>query len=398
MTRREIEVQSRDHDYRVVIERGGIERDSISHSIETGLAASFDARSPRTHRQVVIVSDSSVARLHLPTLERALKNAGASVLARIIIEPGEANKSLTTVTHCYDALAKAGARRSTLFVAFGGGVVTDLTGFVAATWQRGAPWLAVPTTLLGQIDAAIGGKTGVDLEKAKNIVGAFHPPLAVVVDPSLLATLPPPELRSGLGELLKYGVLRGGELFDRIVRLGAEAEAARSDLDPLICEAIAIKADLCCRDEFDRGERRLLNLGHTIGHALETAAQYTGLRHGEAVALGMIGEASLAADLGLASTLADAKANATNERGTLDTIAHAAAALGLGRGIERADESFLERARGALALDKKSIGRRTLFALPLRIGEVEIVELDPGEHFESIDRALRRSIRGSALA
>ncbi|MBM3320976.1 MAG: 3-dehydroquinate synthase [Candidatus Eisenbacteria bacterium] len=250
--------------------------------------------------RVFLVSDTAVHRLYGVRVECSLR-ARSFRVSRFLLRPGEKEKTLGSVERIYDALLAAGADRRTLLAALGGGVVGDTAGFAAATWHRGIPFAQIPTTLLAQIDASIGGKTGVDLPSGKNLVGAFHQPAAVLADPACLATLPAREYRSGLAEAVKYGMIRDARFFHLLER-NAEGIAAR---DPALLERVIerccrIKAEYVAADEEDRtGKRAELNYGHTFGHAVETAAGYGSLRHGEAVAIGMAAASHVSMRLGL---------------------------------------------------------------------------------------------------
>jgi 3-dehydroquinate synthase len=221
--------------------------------------------------------------------------AGLSTDEPILLPDGERHKTLATVMRIYDALIRAAADRATCLIAVGGGVVGDITGFAAATFLRGVPVVQVPTTLLAQVDSAIGGKTGVNHPLGKNLIGAYHQPLAVVVDPLLLGTLPRREFRAGLYEVIKYGIIASRPLFARIAD-GLPKLFARDteSLVPVIAESCRIKAEVVGADEREAGPRRALNFGHTAGHALEAVTKYRRFRHGEAVAYGMLVAAELA--------------------------------------------------------------------------------------------------------
>jgi shikimate kinase/3-dehydroquinate synthase len=221
-----------------------------------------------------LVTDGAVGRLYGGTLD--------PLSARVVIMPGEQSKTIAHAEIVWSELARAGMNRGDVVIALGGGVVGDLAGFCAATYQRGVRYVQVPTTLVAQVDSAYGGKTGVDLEEAKNYVGAYHQPQAVIADPGVLATLPPAELAAGYAEVVKTALIAGGELWER-VRAGADP------IDPAIIAACArTKLDIVARDERDDGLRQVLNLGHTVGHAIETVTGYARFRHGEAVALGLL--------------------------------------------------------------------------------------------------------------
>jgi 3-dehydroquinate synthetase/shikimate kinase len=239
----------------------------------------FDVSSSRPH----CVTDTTVERLYGGRL-RALGSPRAGALPRAIaIEPGERHKTLACAETVWTAMARAGMTRADHVVALGGGVVGDLAGFCAATYQRGVPVVHLPTTLVAQVDSAYGGKTGVDLPDAKNYVGAYHQPAGVIADPKLLATLPAPELAAGWVEVLKTALIAGGALWERVSGSpGCEVDART------IRDCAATKLRIVRADERDEGPRQLLNLGHTVGHAIETATGYARYRHGEAIGLGLL--------------------------------------------------------------------------------------------------------------
>jgi 3-dehydroquinate synthase len=218
----------------------------------------------------------------------------------VLMADGERAKSLRSVAALYDAFSAKGADRASTIAAFGGGVVGDVAGFAAATYLRGLRYVQIPTTLLAQVDSAIGGKVGVNLAAGKNLAGAFHPPALVLADPLVLGTLRRREFRAGMYEVLKYGVIRSRPLFDRVsaqVRKLMSRDAGV--LAPVITECCRIKAAVVEQDEFEAGPRRVLNFGHTIGHALEAVTRYRRFRHGEAVAYGMLGAAAISVSRGL---------------------------------------------------------------------------------------------------
>lgn len=252
-------------------------------------------------RHALIVSDAHVAPLYAEALKESLRNAKpGSDIATHVIEAGEASKTLANFTALVDALAGQGATRDACIFALGGGVVGDLAGFAAACWMRGIDCVQVPTSLLAMVDSSVGGKTAVDIPAGKNLVGAFHLPRAVIIDTATLATLPPRELRAGLAEVVKYGAIFDPGFIDWL-------EANVDDLlrldEAVIAHAVAAscryKAAVVERDPFEKGERALLNFGHTFAHAIETEQGYGGLVHGEAVAIGMVLAARLSARLGM---------------------------------------------------------------------------------------------------
>ncbi|TWT21190.1 3-dehydroquinate synthase [Luteimonas marina] len=254
-------------------------------------------------RDAFVISDDSVAPLYRQRVVEALRDARADLrVGHWTMPAGEASKTLASFGSAIEAIAGAGARRDATVFALGGGVVGDLAGFAAAAWMRGIDCVQLPTTLLAMVDSSVGGKTAVDLPQGKNLVGAFHPPRAVIADTATLRTLPARELRAGLAEVVKYGAIVDAPFLDW---LDAHAEALLAMDDDALAEAIARscahKAAIVERDPFEHGERALLNFGHTFGHAIETEQGYGGLNHGEAVAVGMVLAARLSERLCLSS-------------------------------------------------------------------------------------------------
>lgn len=302
------------------------------------------------HRYAV-VSDETVAPLHATGVARAL--GGAAEL--FTIPAGEAHKTRESWAAVTDAMLDAGCARDTTVVAVGGGVVGDLAGFVAATFMRGVPFVQVPTTLLAMVDASVGGKVGVDTAAGKNLVGAFHPPAAVIVDPEVLRTLPVAHRRAGLAEVIKHGVI-ADECYLAEVEARLETLIAGEDvsvLTPIIARSVEIKADVVRRDEREGGVRKTLNFGHTIGHALEQLSGYAML-HGEAIAVGMVAEAALGERIGV------------TEPGTAASIARIVGAAGFRGALPAPAQAGSVVA--ATRTDKKARGGRVEFALPRRIG------------------------------
>jgi 3-dehydroquinate synthase len=247
-------------------------------------------------RDVFVVSCPPVWRLHA----RRLRPVAGGGNPPALIPDGERAKSLATVARLYDAFVRRRLDRTSTIVAFGGGVVGDVAGFAAASFLRGIRVVQVPTTLLAQVDSAIGGKVGVNLASGKNLVGAFHPPSLVVCDPAVLSTLPRREFRAGLYEVVKYGVIASRPLFD-LVSSNLKSLFAHDEnlLSPLVADCCRIKADVVVADEREAGPRRTLNFGHTVGHALEAITKYRRFRHGEAVAYGMLAAARISTTRGL---------------------------------------------------------------------------------------------------
>jgi 3-dehydroquinate synthase len=322
-------------------------------------------------RRAVVVSDATVAALYSGRALAALGRAGCDA-ALVTIPPGERSKTLRTAGRVYAHLAALAADRDTAVVALGGGVVGDLAGFVAATYLRGLPLVQVPTTLLAQADSAAGGKTGVDLPEGKNLVGAFHAPRLVVIDPQTLDTLPARQLRSGLAEVVKVGMALDARLFRHLER-HAEAVLALhpGPLGEALWAALRAKARLVQADERDRGRRQLLNYGHTVGHALEAAGRYRRWLHGEAVALGMRAAARVSLQARVLDAASEARQTALLAR------------LGLARSWPRVPiRSLLPY----LDLDKKRGGGGRAFVLTGGVG-VATVRRDLSR--EALVRALR---------
>ena len=242
--------------------------------------------------RVALITDSNVGPLHGDKVARSLTRAGFEPAA-LHVPAGEASKSLDAAAALYQALAAARIERDDVIVALGGGMIGDLAGFVAATYLRGLRWVCVPTSLLAMVDASVGGKVGVDLPAGKNLVGAFHSPLLTIGDLDSLSTLPAVEFRSGLAEVIKAGLIADPGLFDTL-------EAGWTDLREVIRRALRVKVDLVRADPFETGRRAALNLGHTVGHGIEAASRYA-IRHGEAVAIGLVAEAKIAERIGLAA-------------------------------------------------------------------------------------------------
>ena len=316
-------------------------------------------------RHVLIVSDSNVAPLYADRLEAVLRSARPSLsIARFELPAGEHEKTLARFGECLDALARLGATRDACVFALGGGVVGDLAGFAASCWMRGIDIVQVPTTLLAMVDSSVGGKTAVDLPAGKNLVGAFHPPRAVVSDTATLRTLPDRELRAGLAEVVKYGAIFDAGFLDW---LDANRSALLERDDAALAEAIArscrYKADVVARDPFERGERALLNFGHTFGHAIEAEQGYAGsadgLNHGESVAVGMVLAARLSAWLGLAP------------RADAERLQHLLTAFGLPVEVPAglSPDALLARMR----LDKKAAADGLRFILWDGAGQARVV-------------------------
>jgi 3-dehydroquinate synthase len=313
-----------------------------------------------TARRVVVTS---------PTVWKAQGDRlreGIGECEPILMPDGERQKHTGTVGRVYDGLLAAKADRGTVVVAVGGGVVGDTAGFAAATYLRGLQLVQVPTTLLAQVDSAVGGKVGVNHPLGKNLIGAFHQPRAVIADPLALRTLPRREFRAGLYEVVKYGVIASPTLFERVrQRLEGIFARAEDTLAPIIAECCAIKAGVVERDEREQGERRHLNFGHTLGHALESITDYKRFRHGEAVGYGMLAAAKLAVSRGVMPASAN------------DALADLIAAMGP---LPPVGDLPVKAALEAVRRDKKVVRGTLHFVMPLDIGRVEVVnDVSEGE-------------------
>jgi len=280
--------------------------------IGRGLLASLGARvkALRAGARVAIVTDEAVARHHLAAAEAALKGAGIDT-ARIVVPVGEGSKSYATFETVCEAIIAARIERSDLIVALGGGVIGDLAGFAAASVRRGLDFVQVPTTLLAQVDSSVGGKTGINSRQGKNLIGAFHQPAMVIADTALLDTLPQREFRAGYAEVAKYGLLGDAAFFSWLEANWRDVFSGGTAREHAIAVCCRAKAAIVARDERETGERALLNLGHTFGHALEAGCGFSGrLLHGEAVALGMALAFEFSARKGLISAAEAERARA----------------------------------------------------------------------------------------
>lgn len=255
-----------------------------------------DVRRLRGDGRVVVLCDENVAPLYLDEARESLREAGLDV-SHVVLPSGEREKSLARAEELYGVLYDRGMRRTDTLVTLGGGVIGDLGGFVASTYQRGCGFVQVPTTLLAQVDASVGGKVAVDFRAGKNYVGTFYQPSLVMADLDTLRTLPERELRCGAAEVAKHGLLAGGAVLRRVRRLAAAKLTAGAVSQELVADSVAFKAAVVARDERESGLRAVLNFGHTIGHAIEAATAFRRWSHGEAVSLGLHGALRLSAEL-----------------------------------------------------------------------------------------------------
>jgi 3-dehydroquinate synthase len=358
----QFEVATPQRNYPAVVERSAIAR--LGQFLMSGNAG--------TPGKLFVVTTADVWALHGPLLQTAIGELSFEILT---FAGGEPNKRIAHVEQMAEEMAERGADRSSIVIAFGGGIVTDLAGFLAAVFMRGIPVIQIPTTLLAQVDAAVGGKTGANLTAGKNLIGSFHQPLAVLIDPAVLSTLPEREYRAGLYEIVKTGIIASEPLFrllsERVTDVLAQDPAV---VDHIVAESVRIKAEVVSADERENGLRRILNFGHTFGHALEAETNYTAFLHGEAVSWGMRAATYLARDL---SMLGEAETESILL--ALDSYGPIPSAAGIGA----------DALRARLVKDKKTIQSRVHFVLPVRIGEV-VVRADVPE--QPVMRAIENAL------
>lgn len=337
----------------------------IGEDVVASLPELLDQHAPGPSR--VIVSSPVVWDLH----HRAFREISTDP---VLVPDGERFKNLASVSHLYEALIKRQADRSVVVVAVGGGVIGDLVGFAAATYLRGVRLVQVPTTLLAQVDSAIGGKVGVNHARGKNLIGAFHPPRLVAADPALLATLPRREFRAGLYEVVKYGVIANASLLDRITTgMALLFQRDPQAVTAIVAESCRIKAQVVSSDEREAGLRRVLNFGHTVAHALEAVTKYRRYRHGEAVAYGMLAALSLGTDRGVTPPAAYAQVSSLIAKlGPLPPVADLSA----------------REIISAIARDKKIVAGTLHFVAVRQLGETmelkDVSERDLKEALQAI--------------
>lgn len=340
--------------------------------VERGVLKHTGEYIPPGASKVFIVTTRDVWQFHCSLLAEGLAGRSHEIL---MFPGGEECKRLSSVETLAEEMVRRGGDRSSLVIAFGGGVVNDLAGFLAAVFMRGVPVLQIPTTLLAQVDAGIGGKTGVDLSCGKNLVGAFHQPVAVLIDPEVLATLPERDYRAGLFEVIKYGIIRSPSLFALLAERRADVLARKPDVvEEIMSECVRIKAEVVSEDDRESGIRIILNLGHTIGHALEAETGYSRFLHGEAVSFGMRAVACLARRTGhLPAESASRILNLLDQYGPIPPL----------DGVT--PEALVTRA----LMDKKTLKGQVRWVLPERIGEVKVV---PGIDDEVVRSAIQEAI------
>jgi 3-dehydroquinate synthase len=345
-----IPVHLGDRSYEIVGEAGLLDQ-IARHLTPFGMSAT-----------AVIVTNSTVKRLYASRVLRSLKVAGISAAVMTVPE-GERAKSMTSLNTMLNELVRRRYERTTWLIALGGGVVGDVAGFAAATYLRGIPFVQVPTTLVAQVDASIGGKTGINHRLGKNLIGSFYQPKLVLIDPSVLRTLPPREYRAGLAEVIKYGVIEDAGFFEFLEQnMAGIVSHEPACIDQILRASCAIKADVVSADEREGDRRRILNFGHTVGHALETVSGYRRYKHGEAVAIGMVVAAGVATRMGLADPRIPQRIRAVVE------------AAGLSAAFPRYSPAALIR---AMRQDKKVQDQAIHFVLPTEIGKVVVRPVDP---------------------
>ncbi|MEN6520165.1 MAG: 3-dehydroquinate synthase [Armatimonadota bacterium] len=364
-----IKVDLREKSYEIVI-KSGILKNAGSEIAEVCLG-----------RTAVVVTEAGIYELYGRRLMDSLSSAGFQGFAAMI-PGGEDCKTFETVIDLYNRLLGFEIDRSSVLITLGGGVTGDLGGFAAATYLRGIDFINIPTTLLAQVDASIGGKVGVNLPEGKNLIGAFHQPRKVIIDPDLTATIPYPELASGLAEIIKHGIIADQEMF-HFIRSQTDALRGfeRDALEKVIVRSCEIKADIVSSDEKESGLRAVLNYGHTVGHGIEAATDYSRYTHGEAVSIGMVTAALISETVGLAA------------QGTTEEIAETLLCFSLPVVMDANVD--LDKVIAAMRYDKKSVSRKLRFILPERIGKVittdSVTEADVRQAIEKQIRLFRRN-------
>jgi 3-dehydroquinate synthase len=339
----------------------GLGERSYPIRIEKGCLATIgeDLVQHRVANRFAVITDDRVAGLYGQAVMANLRDAGLQPDLLIFCH-GEANKNLETVGSLASRLASAGYDRQDGLIALGGGVVGDITGFLASIYMRGIPFVQVPTTLLAQVDSSVGGKTGVDIPEGKNLVGTFYQPKAVFIDPDVLATLDQADLLCGLAEVIKYGVIRDPAFFDFLERQRTGILALEAaDIEKMIRTCCTIKADVVERDEREGGLRRILNYGHTIGHAVEAASSFA-ISHGAAVAIGMVAAARIAVAKGILEK--------QEEKRIFSLIAEYGLPVNVPEDLDRT------RIKAYLKTDKKAVAGRIFYILPTAIGSTCITD------------------------
>lgn len=352
---KKIKIELPNNEYEILIENG------IINKIGDKLSKFYNGD------KIAIITDENVDKYYGKCVEDSLRKQGYDTL-KIVLPPGEKNKSMDTLISLYNSLLDFKINRGNLIIALGGGVIGDLTGFCASTLLRGIPFIQIPTSLLAQIDSSIGGKVAIDLPRGKNLIGSFYHPKAVYIDPMVLKTLDKRFLNDGLGEVIKYGLIKDKELFEQIYNLKDTEEFIKNSED-IIYTCCCIKKEVVEKDEKDTGERMILNFGHTIGHAIEKLQNYEGLTHGEAVSVGMY-----------FITLKSEKEGITS-RGVAEKIKEILVKFKLPYEVKNIKKEDLIE---VIAVDKKNIGKNINLILLKDIGEANIYKLSMDEAIKFI--------------
>jgi 3-dehydroquinate synthase len=346
------------HSYNIVLAAGGLQH--IGHYLQDPDITPFSVG-----RKALIVSNPQIWKHYGDTMKAALQATGFDV-AHCLLPAGERYKTLNSITKIFDQALAHRLERSSVMVALGGGVIGDMTGFAAASWLRGIAVVQIPTTLLAMVDAAIGGKTGVNHPQGKNLIGAFHQPRLVLIDPDTLNTLPPREFRAGMAEVIKYGVIWDAKLFQNLEaqgRIHQRRFLSTAQLLDILRRSAQAKADVVSQDEKESGLRAILNYGHTIGHAIESLTHYRTFNHGEAVGLGMIAVGNIAVQLQMWPQECCERQYQLIQQAGLPTQ--------LPKTFDT--QAVLE----VLGTDKKVKAGRVRFIMPTAIGKVEITDQVP---------------------
>lgn len=344
---------------------------SYDITVEAGLIDNLSAIPEfKKYKKIIALTDSNVHRIYQKQID------GAAFLKVITLPAGEETKSFSFLQQIWDQMVALKLDRKSLLVVIGGGVMGDLGGFAAATYMRGIDFIQIPTTLLSQVDSSVGGKTGINHPLGKNLLGAFYQPKAVYIDPNVLKTLPVNEFKSGLGEVVKYGVIRDEKFFEYLRENAAEILALKNEvLIKIIAKCCEIKAEVVGADEKENGLRAILNYGHSAAHGLENVCHYKGVLHGQAVAFGMDVEMNIAAHRGIVL-----EKDFARQRSLLD-------ALKLGFSVPSFE---MEKYLSAITMDKKNINDRLSFVLPTKIGEVIMLD---NINFEEIAECTKNALR-----
>ncbi|MFW6358612.1 MAG: 3-dehydroquinate synthase [Chroococcales cyanobacterium] len=323
-------------------------------------------------KKVLLVSNPVIFRHYGETVLNSLQAAGFDPYTHIL-PAGERYKTLNSIQKLYNTALQSRLERSSTFVALGGGVIGDMTGFAAATWLRGVNVVQIPTSLLAMVDASIGGKTGVNHPQGKNLIGAFHQPKEVLIDPNVLKTLPPREFRAGMAEVIKYGIIWNADLFNHLEaskRLNSFSAISEDLLQTILTQSCQAKADVVSQDEKEAGLRAILNYGHTIGHAIESLTGYRLVNHGEAVAIGMVAAGEIAVKMQLWNPEDAQRQNELIQKAGLPTQIPA--------NVD--PNAILE----ALQTDKKVKAGKVRFILPTQIGAVTITDNVPPDLIKEV--------------